>query len=293
MKLTYIDVVKLLTTALTLVPNTFRSVYGIPRGGLVPATMISTASHKPLVESPNADTLIVDDILDSGKTMEAYNGIGIGRLVLITKDPQKCKSIYYGMAVKKTEWVSFPWEVNYETVEDNIIRILEYIGEDPKREGLLDTPKRIIKSYRELFSGYKQDPKTILSRQFTDSYDEMVVLKDIEFYSFCEHHILPFFGKVSIAYVPRGKVVGISKLARLVEVYSRRLQIQEKLTNEIAQAIFTELGAKGVAVYIKARHFCMIARGVNKQNSEMITSKLLGVLLEKPEARQEFLKLIE
>jgi GTP cyclohydrolase IA len=183
--------------------------------------------------------------------------------------------------------------MNEQNAKDAVVTILKFIGEDPTREGLLDTPKRVVKAYSELFKGYTQDPKEILSRQFTDGYDEMVILKDIEFYSFCEHHMLPFFGKVSIAYIPKGKVVGISKLARLVEVYSRRLQIQEKMTDQIAQAIYQELDAKGVGVYVKAKHFCMIARGIQKQNSEMVTNAVLGRFRKSQATREEFLKLIE
>ena len=173
-----------------------------------------------------------------------------------------------------------------------IVDILEYIGETP-REGLLNTPQRVIKSYDELYKGYKIKPEDVLKTKFKEKYNQMVILKDIEFYSMCEHHMLPFFGKVSIAYIPNGEVVGISKLARLVEVFSRRLQIQERLTEQIADAINTHLKPQGVAVTIKAKHFCMVARGVNKQNSEMVTNKIHGAFFEEAKARHEFFELLK
>src|ERR1041385_4879627 len=173
-------------------------------------------------------------------------------------------------------------------------RMLQEIGEDPKREGLKDTPKRVVKSWSELFAGYKQDPEQILSTVFEDgACDEMVILKDIEFSSMCEHHMLPFRGKAHVAYVPDRKVVGLSKLARLVDCFARRLQIQENMTTEIAGQIAHHLAPKGVAVIIEAHHQCMSCRGVNKQGTTMITSEMLGVFREDHKARSEFLTLIK
>lgn len=178
-------------------------------------------------------------------------------------------------------------------MEENIREIFDYIGEDRKREGLLDTPKRVVKSWEHLFSGYKKDPKEILGRVFSDgACDEMVVLKDIEFYSVCEHHMLPFFGKISIGYIPDSKVVGISKLARLVEVFSRRLQIQEKMTSQIADTLMEVLQPKGVMVVAEAKHMCMVMRGVEKQNSMMITSAIRGLFRKEQKTREEFMGLI-
>ncbi len=173
-------------------------------------------------------------------------------------------------------------------------RFLELIGEDPNREGLLDTPKRVVKSWLELYKGYKEDPQQILSTVFEDgSCEEMVILKDIEFTSMCEHHVLPFKGKAHVAYLPDGKVVGLSKLARLVDCFSKRLQIQEKMTQQVAKEIEKHLKPKGVAVVVEAHHQCMSCRGVGKQNSTMITSSLLGVFRKDPVIRQEFLSLIK
>ena len=178
-------------------------------------------------------------------------------------------------------------------IEDSVRDIMKYIGEDVTRDGLIETPKRVRKSWDRLYGGYKQKPEDVLKTTFEneEKYSQMVVLKDIEFYSMCEHHMLPFFGKVKIAYIPNGRIVGISKLARLVEVYARRMQVQERLTNQIAKAIQKHLKPKGVGVVIEAKHLCMVARGVEKQNSSMVTSCLLGEMLTKEKVRQEFLSL--
>lgn len=176
----------------------------------------------------------------------------------------------------------------------NLVRkMIKQIGDDPNREGVLDTPKRVVKSWSEIFSGYKCDPVVLLGTTFASpDYDEMVILKDIEFYSTCEHHMIPFFGKAHIGYIPDKKVVGLSKLARLVECFSRRLQIQENLTNQIANTIMEILKPKGVMVVIEAKHMCMCTRGVNKQSSWMITSAVQGLFKESV-SRQEFLSLIK
>ncbi len=176
----------------------------------------------------------------------------------------------------------------------SIQEILAAIGEDPAREGLIDTPRRVVKSWSELYKGYSMEPKEILSTCFdSEGYDEMVILKDIELFSTCEHHMLPFFGKVHIAYIPHKKVVGLSKLARLAECFSRRLQIQERLTQQIANAIQEILQPIGVGVMIEAKHFCMVMRGVNKQNSIMTTSCLKGSIRSEQASREEFLNLIK
>jgi len=170
---------------------------------------------------------------------------------------------------------------------------IEYIGDNPEREGLVDTPERVIKSWSKLYGGYKEIPEEILKTTFIEGKcDEMVILKDIEFYSTCEHHILPFFGKVHIGYIPKDKVVGVSKLARLVECFARRLQIQERMTSEIADNINKVLDCEGVMVIVEAQHFCMTSRGVEKQRAKMITSAMRGNY-ERVEVRNEFLSLIK
>lgn len=170
--------------------------------------------------------------------------------------------------------------------------LIEYIGDDPSRDGLLETPERVIKSYDEIFKGYSLDKKKILAKRFKTHSSEMVVLSDIEMYSTCEHHMLPFLGKCHIGYIPQGEVVGISKLARVMEVFSRRLQIQEELCYQIAKAIQQEVNPYGVGVVIEAQHMCMTCRGVGKQNSVMTSSTLLGNFRNDPNTRLEFFNLI-
>jgi GTP cyclohydrolase I len=178
-------------------------------------------------------------------------------------------------------------------MEEHIRQILKAIGEDPDREGLLRTPQRVAHALSYLTRGYAMDPgKVINDALFTEDYEEMIVQKDIDFYSLCEHHLLPFFGKAHVAYIPHHKIVGISKLARLVDVYARRLQVQERLTNQIATTIMDKLNALGVAVVLEAEHLCMRMRGVEKQNSFVITSSLLGAFRTRQDTRAEFMNLI-
>jgi GTP cyclohydrolase I len=180
-----------------------------------------------------------------------------------------------------------------ESIAELVRKILEQLGEDPDREGLLRTPVRFEKALRFLTSGYGQDADEILNgAMFSVSYDEMVVVKDIEVYSLCEHHLLPFFGKCHVAYLPNKKVVGLSKIARLVNMYARRLQIQERLTSEIAQALEERLSPQGVGVIIEARHLCMAMRGVEKQNSMAVSSAMLGAFRDSKQTRDEFLALV-
>jgi GTP cyclohydrolase IA len=173
--------------------------------------------------------------------------------------------------------------------------LIRWAGDDPTREGLIDTPQRVTKSYRELFAGYAADPREYLQRTFEEvaGYDELVVLSDIRVVSFCEHHMLPVIGRAHVGYLPTHRVVGISKLARVVNGFARRLQIQEKLTAEIAQAIQDILQPQGVGVVIEAEHSCMTLRGVNTPGSMLTTSSLLGVLRDDPRTRQEFLRLVK
>ena len=173
---------------------------------------------------------------------------------------------------------------------DIIKKIIFDIGDDPNREGVLETPKRVVKSWKELYSGYHQDPKDVFKTFENEGFDNVVICKDIEFYSMCEHHMLPFFGKAHVAYIPNDRIIGLSKLARLTDIYSRRLQNQERLTDQIAKTLFENLGARGSGVIMEGKHFCMMSRGVQKQHSCMTTSSLYGVFREK-EVRQEFLTL--
>jgi GTP cyclohydrolase I len=177
--------------------------------------------------------------------------------------------------------------------EELVREMLVRLGEDPQREGLLRTPERVQKAFEFLTRGYNEDPEALLKNAlFTVNYDEMVIVKDVEMFSLCEHHMLPFFGKVHVAYIPNGKVIGLSKIPRLIELFSRRLQIQERLTTQIAETIQKVIQPQGVGVVIEARHLCMMMRGVEKQHSAAVTSSMLGCFRDEQETRQEFLSLI-
>jgi len=185
-------------------------------------------------------------------------------------------------------------DVTQQQAEEAVRILLRWAGEDPAREGLLDTPKRVVKAYRDWFSGYGEDPADYLKRTFkeVEGYDEMVVLRDIEFESHCEHHMAPIIGRVHVGYLPRNRVVGISKLARVVDAYAKRLQVQEKLTAQIAQCIQDTLQPHGVGVIVEASHECMTTRGVHKRGVSMVTSTLLGSFRSDPSTRQEFMRLV-
>jgi len=178
-------------------------------------------------------------------------------------------------------------------VKEAVRAILEHIGENPDREGLADTPERVHNAYHYLTRGYRMDPAKIIGRAlFSVDYDEMVVVRDIDFYSLCEHHMLPFYGKAHVAYVPKGKVVGLSKIPRLVDVFARRLQVQERMTQQIAQTLIEQLEPQGVAVVLEGFHMCMAMRGVEKQNAWMSTSAMRGIFESSARTREEFLVLI-
>ena len=180
-----------------------------------------------------------------------------------------------------------------EKLEGLVEKMLGAMGEDPAREGLLQTPRRVAKALEFLTSGYRQDVHAVLNGAvFSERYSEMVIVKDIDFYSMCEHHMLPFFGRAHVAYIPNGKIIGLSKIPRIVEVFSRRLQVQERLTRQIADTIYEAVNPDGVGVVIEARHMCMMMRGVEKQNSAATTSAMLGVFRDEVKTRQEFLTLI-
>jgi GTP cyclohydrolase I len=184
-------------------------------------------------------------------------------------------------------------EPDIKKMEALIRQLLVEMGEDPEREGLVKTPERVAKAFSFLTHGYRQDLKVVINDAlFTQATSSMVIVKDIELYSLCEHHMLPFFGRCHIGYIPDGKVFGVSKLARMVDMFARRLQLQERLTEQISQVVMEECGAKGVGVMIEARHLCMMMRGVEKQNSTMVTSSVLGVFRDNQATREEFLALV-
>jgi len=180
------------------------------------------------------------------------------------------------------------------TFEGIITQLLKQIGEDPRREGLLKTPSRVAAMYAYLTKGYSEDPEKVLKKAvFTERYSEMVIVKDIDFFSLCEHHLVPFYGKCHIAYIPDGKIIGLSKMPRIVEVFSRRLQVQERLTQQIAETIFQHLKPLGVGVVMEARHLCMMMRGVEQHDSTATTSAMLGTFRDDVKTRAEFLTLIQ
>lgn len=226
--------------------------------------------------------VIVDDLIDTGKTMERFGDHYFEALI-------DKRSWEHG-----DDWVVWPWEGNGSAgIEDHIVRLLQYIGENPERGGLAETPKRVAKAWKEWCAGYDQKPEDVL-KTFDDGaegVDEMVVVKDIPFYTHCEHHMAPFFGTATIAYLPNGKIVGLSKLSRLLDIYAKRLQVQERLGCQVADAIMEHLEALGCGVVITARHLCMESRGIKKQGSETVTSALRGIFKTDPAVRAEFLAL--
>lgn len=267
--------------------------YPIPNGGIFAALALQReliCRPRPILlklverlDDPDID-IYVDDLIDSGKTLRAY---------------QARRLLPFYALIDKTKaevpvWVSFPWErmQKHEGPEDNIVRVLQFIGEDPTREGLVQTPARVVRSFAELYGGYKQDPASVLTVFEDGACDEMVILRGCEFYSTCEHHLQPFMGRAHVGYLPDKKVIGISKLARLVDIFARRLQIQERLTTQIAEAIEEHLKPRGVGVVLEAKHLCMVCRGVRKQNSEMVTSALRGAFRESA-CRAEFFSFVK
>lgn len=281
-------------------PN-ITGIYGVPRGGVAAALLVHSIAigdlgHILTLQERPGDphrTLIVDDLVDSGRTLQGYHERGYSVDVLFRKEHSP--SHLAPCAEIATGWLTFPYEQNEreETgAEDAIVRLLQFLGEDPNREGLQDTPARVLRAWSDMTAGYRQDPDVILSARFNQPHDELVMLRGIEFYSTCEHHLLPFYGTAAIGYIPTEQVVGISKLARLVECFGRRLQIQERMTTQIAEAIAQILKPKGVGVVIKAKHACIGCRGIMKPDCDMVTSVTLGALREDSRARAEFLSLV-
>ena len=254
-------------------------VYGIPRGGSIVSGLLPWMP----ADAPEMAGVIVDDIYDSGATAKRWEE-ATGKKVLCLVDKRDKRDEDLG-------WVVFPWEEKDETsdAEDTVIRQLEFIGEDPTREGLRETPKRVLKAMKEMTSGYQANPQEILSKTFSDVCDEMVVVDRIGYWSLCEHHMLPFYGTATVAYLPKDRVVGLSKIPRLVEALSRRLQVQERLTEQIAKTIQQILEPRGVGVLVEGNHLCCAMRGA-KTPVSMKTSCLLGEFRE-PEVRAEFLAL--
>lgn len=283
-----------------LYPTTNIKLYGVPRGGVPAVYALGSAFNKmnawwSIVSEPAEATIIVDDLIDSGATMEKYKALNTNAafVALFRKESGSSTSVV-GM-VLPDKWLAFPWEVGNDVsgIEDNIVRLLQYVGEDPDRGGLLETPKRVAKAWDFWTSGYGKNPQDVLKvfEDGAENCDEMIVVRDLPFYTHCEHHLAPFFGTATIAYIPNGKIVGLSKLSRILDLYARRLQVQERLTNQVADALWENLDPLGVGVIIKARHLCMESRGICQQGHHTLTSSLRGVMREQAETRQEFLSL--
>jgi GTP cyclohydrolase I len=281
----------------------YTAVFPVLRGGVSVAMALGKELCIPVLdpkEPPFAKVLVVDDIVDSGRTRARFSDFDFACLHISGKDRGGVEPTYY--VEKSEDWIVYWWEGGeVASAGDSVTRFLEYIGEDPNRDGLRETPARVLKSWGHLFSGYKKKPEDVVKTFELADYDQMILCRDIELYSTCEHHLLPFIGKAHVAYIPcldrvTRRVIGVSKLARVLEIYARRLQIQERLGEQVTSFLMASLNAAGVACIIEAKHLCMMARGVEKQNSVMVTSSLKGKFLEDSElgraARQELMGLI-
>ncbi len=257
-------------------------VYGVPQGGAVPAVMVARTLGLPILDSPDDGCLVVDDLVDSGATAERFQG----HFDALYRKPHSPHE--KAPAARELDgWAVFPWEAD-PVPTDAVRRLLQHLGENPDREGLADTPKRVVKALSEMTRGYQQDPAAILSTTFNVAHDQMIHVKGISVVSMCEHHMLPFTGTAHVAYIPSDRVVGLSKIPRVVHTFARRLQVQERLTDQIADAINDTLHPQGVGVRITAHHACMGLRGVGEREATMTTTALRGCFF-KAEARAEFL----
>lgn len=278
-------------------------IYGVPRGGVAVAYLLAKYDRFMLADHAQDADVFVDDIIDSGATAKKWSERfpGKGFFALVDKaNPHSPANGVVAQAFLSAGWLVFPWEnaseeeAGAETIEDNIRRIIQFIGDDPTREGLLETPKRVAKAYSEWFDGYRIKEEDIFKvfEDGAEKVDEMVIVRDIPFVSWCEHHCAMFKGLAHIGYIPDGKIVGLSKVVRLVRMYAHRLQVQERLTNQIADSMWNNLSPKGVAVVVTAEHTCMSTRGAKVHGTDTVTSALRGAIKESAAARAEFFSLI-
>lgn len=263
-------------------------LYGVPRGGISAVLAISGHMSVELTDDPREADVIVDDLVDSGRTKERFIRAYPDKpfIALLDKSEERFHD----------QWIIWPWEgTSGASIEDNIVRLLQYVGEEPGRAGLAETPARVAKAWEHWCGGYKMDVSEVF-KTFEDGaekYDQMITRKEIPFYSHCEHHMAPIIGRCTIAYIPNGKILGLSKMDRLVDIFARRLQVQERLTSQIADAMHEGLKAKGVGVRIDARHLCIESRGVKHQHSDTVTTALRGVMHTEDATRAEFLRLVQ
>jgi len=261
-------------------------LYGVPRGGIPAAFAVANQLreiyiYSTIVDDPNEADAIIDDLIDSGRTRERYQA-------------KPFYALFDKRRMQDKPWLVMPWEATEEHDEsatDIVTRLLQYIGEDPDREGLKETPKRVLKAWEEWATGYKTNVSEIFKTFEDGACDEMVIVHNIPVISKCEHHLADIVGHAHVGYIPNGRIVGLSKLARLVDAFSRRLQVQERLTTQIADALEKHLVPIGVGVLIRASHACMSTRGVKVHGSDTTTSAMRGALMQKGPARQEFLDL--
>jgi len=256
----------------------YNNIYAIPRGGVPIGIALSGILNLPLSDTVNPNTLVVDDLIDSGKTLEKCTN----DTAVLYRKKHSPNTTYVVREIN--DWIELPYEDTKKDEENIIVRLLETIGENPNREGLLETPKRVIKFYKQFLSPDEYNFTVFDS----EKYDQMIIQKNIPFFSLCEHHLAPFFGHATVAYIPNGKIVGLSKLTRTVEWYARRLQNQERITSQVAEKLQKELEPLGVAVTLEARHFCMEMRGVRTHNVNTVTKKLVGAFKNDSKARAEF-----
>lgn len=267
------------------------NVYPIPRGGIPAAYALLPylSGIARIVDTPEQADVFIDDIVDSGRTMDKFTTqYNKPFFALIDKVNDK------SLLGEYKDWIVFPWEGNeHASIEDTITRLLQFVGEDATREGLLETPRRVAKAWQHWCSGYSKNAKDILKvfEDGAENYNQMVTVRDIPIYSHCEHHLAAIIGTCTISYIPNGKIVGLSKLSRLADMFARRLQVQERLTQQIGEALWENLSPLGVGISIKARHLCMESRGVCQQGHHTVTTALFGVMETDAQARSEFLML--
>jgi len=312
MNITYLQLTEDADSLAKMLPkNKYNYVFGIPTGGIIPAYIISKELKAPMLSikdftegnfTKDAEVLIVDDLIDGGTTLKKFNPEKKYEVAVVYRKEHSPKDLTtYFYREMPNEWLSFPHEKDSTGIEEHIERILEYVGEDINREGLLDTPKRVAKMYGEIFGGYKKENKpkitTFLNGQDGIVYDQMI-LDEGDFYSHCEHHMVPFFGKYYFAYIPnpKGKIIGLSKVARIVDYYSAKLQIQERLVQDIVNELWNALdipgcSPRGMALVMRGEHLCKTMRGAKKKG-RMTTAELRGIFKEDDKARNEFYKLI-
>jgi GTP cyclohydrolase I len=274
-----------------LFPGQAIATYPIPRGGIPAMYAVQSELHRlrsstrlDVVPTPLLATVFIDDLVDSGMTHERYRGL----------NPKAKFFALFDKIHSPNEWLIFPWEETEEkSVDDVFIRLLQYIGEDPTRGGLKETPERMAKAWKFWTSGYDRDPVQLLKtfEDGSEGYNEMVHESGIPFYSQCEHHLTPFFGTVTFAYIPSERVVGLSKMNRLVDIFARRLQVQERMTVQIIDSFCDVFKPLGAGITVKARHLCIESRGVQHHGCITTTSSFRGAMFDKPEARAEFFSL--